>query len=79
MNENRTACLDRQAWESAVKCLSQGHNRIPRKGLEPRQCRSQSRLSTALPTMCLRMSRFWSLVKIFNSFLKSNMGIHNCL
>ena len=30
----RTACQDRQAGESAVKCLSQGHNRTAR-GFQP--------------------------------------------
>ena len=31
----RNACQDRQAGESAVKCLSQGHNRIVRVGFQP--------------------------------------------
>ena len=43
MNEIRTACQDRQAGRSAVRCYSQGHNRIARLGFEPRACRSQSR------------------------------------
>ena len=32
----RTACQDHQAGESAVKCLSQGHNRMAQVGFEPR-------------------------------------------
>ena len=31
----RTACQDHQAEESAVKCLSQKHNRMARVGFDP--------------------------------------------
>ena len=31
-----TAFQDHQAGKSAVKCLSQGHNRMTRVGFEPR-------------------------------------------
>ena len=34
MTEN--ACQDYQAGESAVKCLSQGHNRMAQVDIEPR-------------------------------------------
>ena len=37
-----TACQDRQAEESAVESLSQGHNRMARAGFERRSCRSRS-------------------------------------
>ena len=49
----RTIFQDRQAEESAVKCLSQGHNRMARVGFEPRPCQSRSQRfnhSTTLPT-----------------------------
>ena len=36
MTEIRTVCQDHQAGESAVKCLSQGHNRKVRVGFEPK-------------------------------------------
>ena len=39
----RTAGQNRQAGESAVECLSQGHNRMARVGFALRLCRSQSR------------------------------------
>ena len=42
---NRTACQDRQAGESAIKCLFQRHNRMARVGFEPKLFRSQSRSS----------------------------------
>ena len=32
------ACQDSQAKESAIKCLSQEHNRMARVGFEPRPC-----------------------------------------
>ena len=35
----RTSCQDHIAGENAVKCLSQGHNRMARVGFEPRPCR----------------------------------------
>ena len=53
MSEIKTVCQDRQAGESAVKCLSQGHNRMVCVGFEPRPCLSQSWHSnhlTMLPT-----------------------------
>ena len=34
--KSRTAWQDRQAGKSAVKCLSQGHNKMARVGFEPR-------------------------------------------
>ena len=34
----RTACQDRQAGESAVKSLPQGHKRMERVGFEPTPC-----------------------------------------
>ena len=49
-------CQDHQAGESAVKCLSQAHNRI-----EPRPCKSSVRCfnhSTTLPTQYPREN--WS-------------------
>ena len=42
MTKTRTACRDRQAGKSLLKCLSQKHNRITRVGFEPRPCCSQS-------------------------------------
>ena len=39
----RTARQNRRAGESAVKCLSQEHNRMALVGFAPRLCRSQSR------------------------------------
>ena len=33
-----TACYDRQAGESFVRFLSQGHNRKTQEGLESRRC-----------------------------------------
>ena len=38
----RTAGQDHQARERAVKCLSQGHNRMVRVSFKPRSCQSQS-------------------------------------
>ena len=38
-----TACQHHEAGENAVKCLSQGHNRIARVGFEPRPWRLQLR------------------------------------
>ena len=41
--------------KSAVKCFSQGRNRLARVGFEPKPCQSQSRrlnYLTTLPTMC---------------------------
>ena len=35
MTEISTAWQDRQAGESAAKCLSQGHNRIARVAFQP--------------------------------------------
>ena len=49
-----TACQDHQAGENAVKCLSQGHNRMAQVGFEPRPCWSRARRlnhSTTLPTI----------------------------
>ena len=37
------AYIYREKQENAVKCLSQGHNRMLRIGFELRPCRSQSR------------------------------------
>ena len=53
MTEIQTRLKDCQAGESAVKCLSQGHNRMAQVGFKPKTCRSQSRRSnhsTTLPT-----------------------------
>ena len=37
----RTACQNHQAGKSAVKCFSQGHNRIAQVVFEPKLCRLQ--------------------------------------
>ena len=41
MIEILSRLLSRQAGESAVKCFSEGHNRMVRIGFEPRPCGSQ--------------------------------------
>ena len=43
----KTACQDRKAGKSAVKSLSQRHNRIALAGFKLRLCQSQSRGSMA--------------------------------
>ena len=44
----RTACQDSRAGESAVNCLSQGHNRMARVHFEPRLRLLQSNCSQPL-------------------------------
>ena len=54
-----TACQDHQAGESAVKYLSQGHNRMARAGFELRRNRHHGALNhlTTLPKtlMCVEI------------------------
>ena len=73
MTKIKTTCRDHQAGESAVKCLSQGHNRMVQVGFEPRPCRSQSRRSnhsTMLPIANLIFKAWYLLLnsKALNSF-----------
>ena len=49
MTEIKTACQDHQAGQSAVKCLSQGHNKMVQVVFEPRPCRSRSGALTTRP------------------------------
>ena len=60
-----TACKDRQAKESAVKCLSQGLKRMARVGFEPRPCRSQSRRSNHLTTMPVSLTHCTAIKPIY--------------
>ena len=57
----RIACQDYQAGESAVKCRSQGHNRMVQVEFEPRPCRSQSRRSNHSTTLLTTADneKFW--------------------
>ena len=54
-----TACQDRQAGESAVKCLSQGNNRMAQIGFKPRSSQLQSKRSKPLNLHCrIKFTRF---------------------
>ena len=38
MTKIKTVCQNCQAGKTALKCLSQGHNRIARVGFKPKLC-----------------------------------------
>ena len=65
MTAFRTACQDHQAGESAVKCLSQGHNRMAQVGFEPRPAKLLNlvcaKLYLGLAALLLRTNTFMFL------------------
>ena len=64
--------MTNKAGECAVKCLSQGYNRMERIGFEPRPCRLQYNPSTTQPTFMEYTCIFMEVAKkLFTVLFKS--------
>ena len=56
----KIACQDHQAGESAVKCLSQGYNRMARVGFEPRPTLIRINASSILISVVIKINIYFT-------------------